>query len=113
MVLRLRRAILCIDCGLREQGTGAHGAREGKANGEGLEDQVRGQRGSAIAKFSGGNRTAGFDVTLPQRHHLPKVMVLACRCEKVTQARKTGGGTTWLPRAHEVISLDKGTAEGR
>jgi len=88
----------------------ALGSRGGPIDGE---DQVAGQKGSGLANFGRGTELRfGCDPIL--RCPLPKVMVLACRCEKVTRARRNGAETLGL-HVHKEISLNvvRGPAEGR
>lgn len=55
-----------------------------------------------------------FDVTLPQKYPLPKMMILACRCEKVTRARKRGGERNRLASTctQDYLLWIRGPAEG-
>ena len=70
-------------------------------------DQVRGQKGSGPANFGKGTELR-FDYDSIPTIPLLKVMVQACRCEKVTRARTNGAETLGF-HVHKVISLDVGT----
>ena len=62
-----------------------------------------------------GEPNCRFDVTLLQKHPLPKMMILACRCEKVTRARKRGGERNRLASTctQGCLLWIQGPAEGR
>ena len=87
---------------LRESGNGVPYTR-GAGQPMGWGDQVRGQKAMGQPSLAGGTELQALNDPVPKKPSR-KIIVLACRCEKVIQTGRKGGMTVWLSRANKFIS---------